>query len=632
MSDFTKMKNPSVFQRLVTVADALDSLIRSSLGPFGADKMLVSSANSLLLTNSANAILQSVSSSLEDPLARFILASVDKFAHTHGDGCASFLVSLNAAVQKMVSLLGGMPSKRTWEVARRREALTKLSNGLYRIRRLLDKNIYDTWSMWSLHHDTSSDDLKRQTKYVLRTHLAGTYNCGTTLQLCNLIVQWLWYTNNLGKSKCTGAALLEKFRHSIHGITSVGDNLLIIEAAGKSLDKSRPVGDGVLLSRSFVRPQLKPRQPTSELQSVHFIVLSCSLDWAQHCSDDNKVEGTSDFATVEVQDRHGYNRAISFESARIKRSLDILFFRGVRLIVSTRKLSDIVATACEERGMRAVGFVEEEEAHLLCQHGKLYSGPLQDASAKALYNAPLAEAAEVSLYVLGGKQHVYIKSIRSVDKEKEKEKSDSLFCQLLLRAPTSGLLKQYALSIRRALRLLRSWSEDPDLLLVAGAGAFEAKMHHFFNTQKIRKRKIENEKLRWNFHAACDILATGCTAPAMALAQNAVANHAYLKQKKLVSRVQNEKTNRKTLLFFNSLLQSHHDENSSMGLVAVPFSTSDQSIRSELARTVLKDAAISGVVEPLQIKIKAVQLLIDLLEQITRIDSILLVKKGIRFK
>jgi chaperonin GroEL (HSP60 family) len=100
--------------------------------------------------------------------------------------------------------------------------------------------------------------------------------------------------------------------------------------------------------------------------------------------------------------------------------------------------------------------------------------------------------------------------------------------QLLLSAPTKHLAARHAAFVVRAIRLLASWAADPEMALVAGGGAFEARAAAALSALPLHAdvagigqgRDKGDAPGGAMFAVACRVLAAGFAAPALQLAEN----------------------------------------------------------------------------------------------------------------
>ena len=85
------------------VVHELADVVRPTFGPHGLDQLLLSTSHSILITNSSSTILSSLTPS--HPIASLICHQLRTTSHTFGDGTATLLLCLEAAIDEAVRLV-----------------------------------------------------------------------------------------------------------------------------------------------------------------------------------------------------------------------------------------------------------------------------------------------------------------------------------------------------------------------------------------------------------------------------------------------------------------------------------------------------------------------------------------------
>src|SRR5919197_1557974 len=99
----TQTKGHDATRNNITAAKTVAEVVRSSLGPRGMDKMLVSSIGDVTITNDGAAILKEID--VEHPAAKMMVEISKATDNEVGDGTTSVVVLAGALIEKAEELI-----------------------------------------------------------------------------------------------------------------------------------------------------------------------------------------------------------------------------------------------------------------------------------------------------------------------------------------------------------------------------------------------------------------------------------------------------------------------------------------------------------------------------------------------
>src|ERR671930_720140 len=99
----TEAKGDKAQKNNITAAKTVAEVVRSSLGPRGMDKMLVSSIGDVTITNDGAAILKEID--VEHPAAKMMVEISKSTDNEVGDGTTSVVILAGALIEKAEELI-----------------------------------------------------------------------------------------------------------------------------------------------------------------------------------------------------------------------------------------------------------------------------------------------------------------------------------------------------------------------------------------------------------------------------------------------------------------------------------------------------------------------------------------------
>lgn len=234
--------------------------------------------------------------------------------------------------------------------------------------------------------------LLRDIRSLAATQLAGAFSRSAVESLCTLLVKWI---RACTPAKADAAAARMRLRTVCAVVERLVDEFPVIEVPRASLSSSTVVADGVLVRGSLVRAHLLPG--SRKLSDVQVAVFTCSVEASGPAS--GRVSTTGATAAVEVTSAAQLSTALSFKSVRVGSMVRALRERGVKVVMSTHPVPDYFGQMCEDHGMVGVEAVEDADVERLCHAAGV--SPLRDCHERTVQFAPLVHAMSVDRVKLG---------------------------------------------------------------------------------------------------------------------------------------------------------------------------------------------------------------------------------------
>ena len=132
MSSAPPLSTPLALARVAHVAEALLACVDSTFGVAGKDRWIRNARNEVVITNSGDAVLRSVT--VTHPVASYLREVITTHAERHGDGSVSTLAMVTAGVARVAELCGrdfgsGDARRKRASLAR---ALSRVADGALR--------------------------------------------------------------------------------------------------------------------------------------------------------------------------------------------------------------------------------------------------------------------------------------------------------------------------------------------------------------------------------------------------------------------------------------------------------------------------------------------------------------------
>ncbi|ETW08790.1 hypothetical protein H310_01304 [Aphanomyces invadans] len=393
------------------------SLVRSSFGPMGAEKLLFCPPEPPILTSSGYTILHyadMTKSHTAHPMKTYLMQKVRAVYSDMGDGVVQYLLLLDLVLQRIE------PS-RVWS-ATFAAAKTAIAPAFYAT---FDGLSIRTTVTFDSHTRQPSPSLVAATRAIVTTSLAGLFNSTSTAYLADLTVDWVFKSVIASINHALPATPAALYVYLEHILRHANDSLLSLPFA--ALDASRITRRHEYLLRlaSHTNVTLRDEKLSSGQRIVLFVG---SLE--QLGSDASSVE-------LQVLSAQSYLSSIQFCAQRVAEFLTALkVHHHVNLLLCTECTPDHVVASCRHLGIVCIPFVDKADMHALASRTGIswftsVFEPINESLHVAINTAPL-------------------RCIRAGG-------ARMIVPQVLLRAQSKGLCKQYYYAIKKGLRVLRFW-------------------------------------------------------------------------------------------------------------------------------------------------------------------------------
>jgi hypothetical protein len=466
------------------VIETISCLVSPMIGPNGRDVLLETENQSFaLLTSSGHVLLTHAlkvnsTENKENAIAQFLLNHLNNHNKQYGDGCTTVVLMVAAGLREAI-IRSKNTNTTTVQVHR---SMVRLSYSLRCLRQAwIAADYYHVMtSIWATN--LMHDDIVKTLRTLIITNLAGKFDSGVVHVLSEVLREWV-LGQNVKKSQCQRldvAALQNRVNY-------IAREWPVLKAPDEPLSRSQILDDEVLVTRPFFQEQswAKHNYQTSKGGAIRFAVVTASFASdasSQLMSSHTKVKTFLNDARAED--------VILSESNWSKRCIDAIGKLGIHMLLCTEALPEEFAGHLRNRHILAIDHVDEDQARFLCERVGIV--PITSGTPKAFENVhdsgdhgnAIGIATSVGRVTLGGTNCVYIRGLYLPKKK-------ALSGQLLLRAKSDGLLRQYEREVKRCIVVIQRWLEESfndckglvdnntedTLRVVRGGGSTEAAGH-----------------------------------------------------------------------------------------------------------------------------------------------------------
>ncbi|TYZ68695.1 hypothetical protein PybrP1_006628 [[Pythium] brassicae (nom. inval.)] len=207
--------------------------------------------------------------------------------------------------------------------------------------------------------------------------------------------------------------------------------------------------DEFILCKSLVPAQLPQSLATISRGPVRFVCLACALSLATGANHVTMRTFTDDALFAAADATRGF---VARFLATLRSAHD------VRLIVCTEQIDDSAAAVCTRLGIACVQFAERADVSDLCSAAAV--SPLASLFDEIRASEHVGVCGDgVAVVRLQQSGSLWF---RGLSLDTTSNSGTVVVPQLLLKAPTRGVYKQYYKAVVRALRILRSWWKPSD--------------------------------------------------------------------------------------------------------------------------------------------------------------------------
>jgi archaeal chaperonin len=376
----TESKGKDAQKNNITAAKNVSEIVKTSLGPRGMDKMIVSPIGDVTITNDGATILKEIE--IEHPAAKMMVEVAKSVDNEVGDGTTSAVVVAGALIEKAEELIAKNVHP-TIIVEGFKEASQKAIDILRKIAVKID-----------------ADDKDFLNK-IARTSMASKIVSGNSEYLSSIVVDCV-------------AAVSEK--SSMGKITVDMDNIKVEKKPGGSINDSQIVR-GIVLDKEIVHGGMPKK-----IEKAKIALVNSALE----------IEKTEFDAKLNINSPDQMQRFLDEENKMLKSMVDKISSAGAKVVLCQKGIDDIAQHYLAKKGIMAVRRIKESDMSKLSKAtGARIITNIEELNATDLGYAELVEERKVetdkwvfvegcknpkaiSVLIKGGSQRIVDEAERSV--------------------------------------------------------------------------------------------------------------------------------------------------------------------------------------------------------------------------
>ncbi len=408
----------------ITAAKVVAELVRSSLGPRGMDKMLVSSIGDVTITNDGATILKEMD--IEHPAAKMMVEVAKSVDNEVGDGTTSAVILAGALIEKAedlilkkvhpTSIVEGYETASEKAIGFLRSASTKLEDPAGK-----DKDMLHKIAQTSMASKLASGDSKELAKIVIQAVL-------------DVAEERRDAVAEEGTSQAEGEQQLSHLRVDV-------DNIKLEKKAGGSMHDTQMVS-GIVLDKEVVHPGMPKR-----IQGAKIALLNAPIE----------VEKTEISAEIRISDPQQMQKFLEEENRMLKSMVDTIVSAGANVVLCQKGIDDIAQYFLAKAGVMAVRRIKESDMlNLAKATGARVVNNIEEIAPSDLGSAELAEERKIE-----NDKWVFIEGSKNTKA-----------VTILIRGGSQRVVDEVERSMHDAIMAVKDVVEYP--FIIAGGGAPEA--------------------------------------------------------------------------------------------------------------------------------------------------------------
>jgi chaperonin GroEL (HSP60 family) len=500
-----RVLDASDMEALDDVVRELYELIRPNFGPECRSTIVFKSPDPIVITSDGRYVLKAAftSNNNHDPMTKYVLECADKVYRSIGDGSTQYILMLYSIIQECQHLL-----RENERVRGQNYRMIEVSMAMGRLRRRIYSISHELFASLRIPIQIQFNPIERipsdsflyAMQCVLTSTFYGMFSRDVVRLLMNVMLNWIF----LGIQEQDGEIPIPKKTHDMYRILTAYLKKApqnIIHAPQSGLHQSR------VLPREefFLRKSLVPNQPIKLLetskrladQEIHFICFNCTVDY-----DDGTTEielQVSSYIEQEIFAQAHHEFLEKFVQQLVKD-------HEINLIISTQAISKKMVSICTQHEIACVQFAENEEVEELCL--RVGITPLASLF-DHIDSIEHVGVNEGQLEVIRMEDTTYLTLDDLICTQRKQHASPSYVYvpQMILRASSKGIFKQYYLALLKGLRVVLSLfdrnslasspsEENTYAYCCRGGGAAELSLSHKLTSQDILERNPLDTKVQ----------------------------------------------------------------------------------------------------------------------------------------
>jgi thermosome len=380
----SEIKGDRAQKNNITAAKTVAEVVRTSLGPRGMDKMIVSPIGDVTITNDGATVLKEIE--IEHPAAKMIVELAKSVDNEVGDGTTSAVIVAGALIEKAEELI----TKRVHP--------TVIVEGFKKA----SQKAIDTLRELAVKVNPEDRDFLSK---IAQTSMASKIVSGRSQHLSSIVVDSV-------------AAVSEKFSNGNGNEKIIVDidNIKIEKKAGGSINDSKIV-HGVVLDKEIVHGGM-PRR----IENAKIALVNSALE----------IEKTEFDAKLNINSPQQMQQFLDEENKMLKSMVDKISSVGANVVLCQKGIDDIAQHYLANAGIIAVRRIKESDISKLSKAtGARIITNIEELSSTDLGSADLVEERKIetdkwvfvegcknpkaiSILIRGGSQRIVDEAERSI--------------------------------------------------------------------------------------------------------------------------------------------------------------------------------------------------------------------------
>ena len=321
---------------VVSVCTTLDNLLVKSYGPNALNVLLSTASGKLMVTSAGMTILQSLN--ISHPIGQMLIRSIQSHHGMSGDNSKSFLLLVCDILKNIHKVMS-----RDANAGR-----MKYCKCLHKVKTfVLPKRILPIL-VQSCGKYLSSDNMKSSISEIVSTHLQGKVNHQTREHFTQLLTNYIAMSciNDITQLPQVLRFVVEHFEVLFH------ENSGISQLSSKSVP-------GIILTRDV----LQNRPLGVNMDATSFVLMGCLLE-----VNDSVVAQNAIFSGLQ---NGVLQQTLLWKQQHVRQYVQKLKDQHVKLLITTAHVSELVVHVCVSMGISVVHCIDDEEIALLSKVGGL---------------------------------------------------------------------------------------------------------------------------------------------------------------------------------------------------------------------------------------------------------------------
>ncbi|XP_033125331.1 T-complex protein 1 subunit theta-like [Anneissia japonica] len=391
----------------LAICQTLENLVKKSFGPNALSTLLSSSSGTICITNDGVAVLQSLN--FKHPIGKIILDSVISHHQLVGDNSKAFIFILTELLREISQNLN--TPERASTIFKLRDAFARLNADV------LQTTVLQALQQHARVHKDDAKNMEDICRHLAQTSMASKFNLHTQRILSDLVVQLVTrHCQNIQQLNQLMCELIDDFAD------------LFLKISGQAVTMSRLI-PGMVIQKDFC-----VHFNESCDTKMKFILLKCSLEDIVPQSN----------ATIFLKEQSQVTKAFTYLSTSLERRLKVLRDRGITLVLSTDQFSDTAKHLCSQYKISVVHLLSEDDVDRISRLTRVViNADIDDRITDASIGDIRCER-----IIIGSK--AFVNLVPNLVQTH----------QVVICAPSPGLVTEYIRAFGNTIKVLRMWTED----------------------------------------------------------------------------------------------------------------------------------------------------------------------------